>query len=368
MSTRTKHALKGTTTLAAAITPSEIQHRPTCSVSQENVSVLTSYDLLPKYRRAIIVPGSPPVWSPPPLPITIPADKGLYSIDPTRLVFPTCPLEPVFRALEITAPHLKLSDFDVISDRRNLRLLYACAGGSTQAFRIDAETAGGKTLLLSVFTGRRVSYAKGTPACGYGMNFEKAFTKRLECSRGSTHHHRVIDYSLGGLRFMVRFEVDACIASKPMTRRYQKRTVTAPTGLKVYVRGALAKPGSIAELKTGRYEAGSLACSDNMAQLWFSQTPILFSGRYKGQGNFETVERKDVIAIGKMKRWEESHAEKLKKLVRLLEMLREAIMAAGDGKFAIVLEKGKPELKIFALDQERYRFGLPEDILAKWKC
>jgi hypothetical protein len=316
------------------------------------------------------------VWSPSALPITIPADKGVHSIDPVRLIFPQCPLEPLFRALEISKPLLKLSDFDIISDRRNLRALLAYVGGSRESFRIDAEIApGGKTLMFSVWTGKLRSYANGTAACGYGMTFEEKFTKRPACSRGSIRHNRAVGYSFGGLQLMVRFEVDACIGGRRGVWQPRvtdtENTVTAPTGAKVFLRGKLAAPESIVELKTVRCGTAekpgkSATSSQNIAQLWFSRTPILIAGKYQGEGRFVRVEQTDVIASGRMKQWEETNTEKLQKLVKLLGMLKEIMVSAGNGKFALVLEKGSADLKIFALDQSKYQFGLPEDIKEKW--
>jgi hypothetical protein len=315
------------------------------------------------------------VWSPSSLPVTLPADKGLHSIDPVRLVFPECPLEPLFRALEITAPLLKLSDFDIISDRRNLRALLGYCFGSRESFRIDAEIApGGKTLMFSVWTGKRRSYANGTAACGYGMNFEEAFTKRQACSRGSIRHNRAVGYSFGGLQLMVRFEVDACIGGRRGVRQPRvdtEHTVTAPTGAKVFVRGTLAAPESIVEIKTVRCGTAekpgkSATCSKNIAPLWFSRTPILIAGKYEGEGRFVRVEQTDVMANGRMKQWEEANTETLQKLANLLGTLRELMVSAGNEKFAVVLEKGSADLKIFALDQSKYQFGLPADVREKW--
>jgi hypothetical protein len=49
--------LQGTADLVATITPSSIARDPESSVTPQNVAILTSYDLLPKRQKAIIVPG-----------------------------------------------------------------------------------------------------------------------------------------------------------------------------------------------------------------------------------------------------------------------------------------------------------------------
>ncbi|KAI5848345.1 hypothetical protein BZA05DRAFT_455710 [Tricharina praecox] len=60
----------------AVIERESIHHDAGYDVSQQQqAEVLTLYDILPNWRNTIAVPGCPPIWSPPPLPTRIPADK-----------------------------------------------------------------------------------------------------------------------------------------------------------------------------------------------------------------------------------------------------------------------------------------------------
>lgn len=92
-----------------------------------------------------------------------------------------------------------MSDFDLITDRRNLRLLFAFAVGTTQELQIDTEVAG-ETVL-----------ANGTPSAGHGAIFEKRFTEYPQNCPKTIMHNGIITYTLGGLCLLVRFEVDECL-------------------------------------------------------------------------------------------------------------------------------------------------------------
>jgi hypothetical protein len=66
---------------------------------------------------------------------------------------------------------------------------------------------------------------------GYGPGFEKTFTKIPECVKGSLVHRRAVAYTLGGLRMMVRFEVDRVL--KPLHPKHlgARRKRLPPLGI-----------------------------------------------------------------------------------------------------------------------------------------
>jgi hypothetical protein len=144
----------------------------------------------------------------------------------------------MIRAISVTQANLgqnsKLSDegIDIVTDRNNLRKLMRFIGANgpnqdprpnrnrSREFRIDAQLAqNGRTLVLTRYEESTVDSA--TSFKGYGHNFELAVTverpplvavnqSRTVVSRfKTTGYHRIIRYDLLGLRFMVRFEVDA---------------------------------------------------------------------------------------------------------------------------------------------------------------
>ncbi|KAF8534065.1 hypothetical protein BDD12DRAFT_897046 [Trichophaea hybrida] len=360
--------LDGTGAVLADIKYHHIQPDSTRSVTQQNVSHLISYNLLPKNRKTIIVPGSPPTWSPKPLPLHIPADKGVHTMDPVRDIFPTAPLEPLFRALDSSCPTFSPKNIDLITDRRHLRLLLAYAGGSKKEFRIDAEIVGG-TVLFSVWMVFKTCYVDGSSKSGYGRNFEKLFTKAPEEAERSITHNRAVEYSLGGIRILLRYEVDACVSIPGIQSQQQQqqpdRSTTTPTGFRVLSRGSLVASDRIAEIKTTRV-GKNLATSNNIAQLWFSCTPMLLMGYHRGEGTFSELAETNVRATGKLDQWEKSNTQRLQRMVKVLEMILQILRGLKKRKCAIILKKGMEDLQVYELDEGKYTFGLPDDIKAKW--
>jgi hypothetical protein len=375
--------LKGLGGLLGEIPLESIQSKPDTATTPEDLTTLTSYNLLPKQKRTIIVPGeyvqlielsdplthnkilgSPPVWAPATGSKKLKPDAGKYIMDPSRHVFPKCPLEPLLRALVTTQPDFNMKDIDLVTDRRNLRLLLAFVSGQKSAFRIDVEVVR-CTVLFSCWTPNSTRFVMGFE--GYGHEFEKASTRQPSGLGESMTHNRVICYVLGGVKIMVRFEVDACIGSKRDTSRTMSvsNKDQTPTGYTVLTRGHIVEPSRIVEIKTG--PAGkNLAISKNIAQLWFSQTPILCTGQYSSSGVFSEVTQKDLMREGKLAKWEEDNREKLGKLVRVIEMIVEVVRTVPRGKCALILPAGDNVLKIYDVTNQGDK-GIPKDLLAMWK-
>lgn len=177
------------------------------------------------------------------LPFQLELDSGESFSDQNTNRLPLSPFEPMFRAIKVTQKQLgndfKFSDenLDIITDRNNLRKLMRFITshgpnrdprpGSNREFRIDIQLAlNGRTLVLT----RRDDKTVESPRFkSYGRNFEKAATEhvapiltsnssRTVISRlQSTGHHRITRFDLLGLRFLVRYEVDAMIL-KPLAK------------------------------------------------------------------------------------------------------------------------------------------------------
>lgn len=167
-------------------------------------------------------------------------DSGDSFIDQNTARYPQNPLEPMTRAISVTQKALgndfKLADecIDIVTDRNNLRKLMRFIGATGpnrdlrpnyyREFRIDVQLApNNRTLVLTRHDESAVDTS--TRFKGYGHNFERATSiepaplvaannTRTHISRlKSTGYHRIIRYDLLGLRFLVRFEVDAMIST-----------------------------------------------------------------------------------------------------------------------------------------------------------
>ncbi|EIT77064.1 hypothetical protein BDV35DRAFT_193153, partial [Aspergillus flavus] len=327
-----------------------------------DLATLTSYNLLPKQRKTIVVPGSPSIWRPPNTPRKVKADAGKYQMDPNRHVFPKCSLEPLFRALSLTQPNMKLNDIDLVTDRRNLRLLLGFVSAKKNTFRIDVEVVN-NTVLFSCWTPKAVNYVKGFH--GYGHEFEKVSTRQPKAVRNSLTHNRIIRYMFGDVKIIMRYEVDGCTGSDKDIRTAMpiSEVQRTPTGYTVLKCGQLVSPSRIIEIKTGA--AGkNLVISKNTEQLWFSQTPFLCAGHYDEVGNFTSITKKNHLKLGTLQKWENSHQEQLKKLATLLRVIVELAKAAAWKKFALVSSENT--LKVFGLTNQNDK-GLPVDLHSMWE-
>ena len=181
--------------------------------------------------------GNPPTWREPELPLQLDPGPGDPFIDQDTAHYPQNPLEPMITAIGITqkllGKNFKLRDerIDVAADRNSLRKLlrFVRANGPDRdprpahfrEFRIEAQLApNGQTM---VFIPHEGNDAGSSRFRGFGYNFKRATTidpatlvatndARTHVSRlQPTSYHRIIQYDLLGLRFLVRSEVDAMI-------------------------------------------------------------------------------------------------------------------------------------------------------------
>ncbi|KAF8537452.1 hypothetical protein BDD12DRAFT_911482 [Trichophaea hybrida] len=330
-------------------------------ITQLDAVSLTSYDQLPIAGAAkseiIVVPGSPAVWSPPPLPKRLQSD-GVQPLIHEN--FPECPLEPLFRALENTQPDLDLNSYDIITDRRNLQMLLSFVSGTGrwQEFRLDAELVGN-----SVLFSRWIDWETRRHPGGYGTEFEKIFTKTPESVKGSLVHKRVVGYTLGGLRMMVRFKVDAHL--EDAEEGEEEGEVEVIRGNKVVSRGVLAKDEGIVELRTAAMGTKYLTADKTLSQMWLSRTPVLCEG-FHLNGEFKKVVVMKLQEQGKFLRWEEANQDRIGKLVRVIRMLKEMMERAEGERFAVISKKGSDNLEVYRLAPS-YKFRLPKDLHEKWE-
>ena len=205
----------------------------------------------------------------------MPFDHGVRLIDQNGFrmgPFASC-LLPLFRAADVVAEEhtdvsVDWSSVDVVTDRNNLRKLLrwlqnpevpanngAVAGSSDPSkeaglsfvaareaalrdFRIDFQLGGRKTVLLHRWEKRTRELAQ-PPRSGCGLNFEQESTRPAKGCLRSTGHHRIVTYvsiqpacygdrdshvyhtchtqDMGGLKLVVRCEVDACLPQPEAT-------------------------------------------------------------------------------------------------------------------------------------------------------
>ncbi|CAH0028398.1 unnamed protein product [Clonostachys rhizophaga] len=343
----------------------------TTASSITDVNHLSSYNWIEAAEPTIAVPGSPPSWAPPKTPQKVPQDSGFVYIDQNAARHPDSPLEPLFRSLFHANPTFDISSVDVITDRNNIRkLLYfvnpKLNNFCPQPFTIKAEVVG-KTIIFSRDENATYEIIKPGQFRGFGHNFAKWNT----CSESSlsTGHHRIISYSFGGLKFVVRHETDGYVKTlrspdaSPCKTQDETSIFCSPhLGTQaIYVpcrRGEEVPIESTLEIKT-RAMTRRLEISDVAAQLWISQTPMLVRA-YHNRGTFQAPQVEDITA--EIKAWESDHEGDLNKLGGLIQKVVSTAKECA-GSVTIKYDASRDELKI---EKAAATPILPEDLYFYW--
>ena len=354
-----------------------------------NLQHLSSYNWIeaPGATPTIAVPGCPDLWSPPHASFRLKKDSGHVYIAQNAARHPDSPLEPLFRALYVSYPSFDIANFDIVTDRNNLRKLLGVVNSrwcsyKKEDFTIHVEVTKNTAILCRSET-KTEEYIGPNEFRGYGHSFERRCTRRA--LTGSTGHHRIISYSFGDLRFIVRHETDGYVAvgggqSCPSTTNVQAPSLddlsnilksldislessssgktSANSKLEIRKEGRAVPLASTLEIKT-RAAHRPLAFEDVVSQLWISQTPKLVRA-YHTKGVFEIPKVDDVAAD--IEAWEKQNQKDLKVLASLIRKIRNVVKECG-GRAVLEYDANKDSLSF-----RRLRGGhmLPEDVYAMW--
>jgi hypothetical protein len=363
-------------------------------IHPEGLSQVSSYNWIEGPTATIMVPGRfrgnllirrlTRKWASPTLPARIPQDHGLRYVDQNAARCPAYPLEPLFRSVFAVAPTFDPKPFQLVTDRNNLRkLAWVVIGESIDNFRIDIELVG-NTMLFTRWEKASTETVLGFQ--GFGHQFEKHFTSYPEEVKRSTGHHRVIQYTLGTIKMLLRFEVDGYVqgpqttptpsppssdieditsllqsarlgSDVPQVPTYQHQT---ESNVKVLRGGFTVPHESLLEIKT-RAQRRPLRTSEVIYQLWFGQLQHLRIG-YHNRGAFLQVDTKNVLTDGSFRRFEHSNKPALGRLVDLIDTIKESLKDSGVERAVLLYENGKLQLYKRRGDVR----ALPTDLLSKW--
>ncbi|KAK4235396.1 hypothetical protein C8A03DRAFT_46466 [Achaetomium macrosporum] len=318
---------------------------------------LASYNWLERPVATISVPGAPPRWSPPSYAQQLTPDSGMVYIDQNAARNPRSPLEPCFLALYTEHSDFNIGDFDLVTDRNNIRkLLRFVQGSSDDAFQIRVEIAGEKTALFTRVEEKTKETIQGFR--GYGHNFEKAYTRS---DSGSTGHHRIVSYTFGGLKCIIRHEVDGYVddnrdpsdlanelgdAMKKLAISKPDIAIKYPGVVGIEAQGRAVDLSTTLEIKT-RASHRVLDMAEVSPQLWISQTPRLVVG-YHRRGLFDDVQLRDMAR--ELAQWETRNQKHLSMLAGLLNKIINVVKSSGGDRSALVKYDGGSKLKITAVE------------------
>lgn len=347
-----------------------------------DVKHLASYNWVEASTPTIAVPGSPARWAAPQGSRRVNKDSGLVYIAQNAARHPESPLEPLFRSLFIEQPSFDVSSIDIVTDRNNIRKLLSFINPTLtkhgyDPFTIQVEMADQTAIFCRDETATTEVIGPGEFR-GYGHEFEKVYT--IPQVKGSTGHHRIVSYRLGGLNFLVRHETDGYVRDlKHVTKddesaandlanvlgslSLSKETtdtddIPAQSKLTIKREGKVVPRESTLEIKT-RVSHKPLELAEVAPQVWASQTPKLVRA-YHQRGVFSTPEAQDITAG--VKAWEQAHQEDIRKLVALMNRILGLTRSWG-GNSTVRYDLLKDKLVIHKVERKKM---LPEDIYARW--
>ena len=372
-----------------------------------NFQTVASYNWLDEPKPAILVPGKlqkwltksilthscylgiPPIWDPPTMCPTLLPDTGGDYVDQNAHRTPGSPLQALIRAVQTCQPAFDFTEVSIVTDREPLRCLlgYVLAEPATFQFGI---TVIGNTALFTRMEERTRHYSSNHRHFReYRSAFEEQYTKITASAARTTSHHRVMQYELAGQTILLRYAADAYLGDRFMhaesldeyppealVKRHKDKgfqgnllSETLPTNTLVAVTegGRIVPHAATLELNT---EAQNSQALDSIAHktpdFWISQTPNyhLCFHRETQEGTAHSTSF-DCIRLIPMTdlliQWEESNAEKLRGLGRILEQV---IKAAKDlGGSCIVRSDGSQQssLEVSRAEGEQVP-ALPENM------
>ena len=266
---------------------------------------------------------------------------------------------------------------DLFTDRNNLlKLISATAGQKMDDFRIEVEIVG-NTLLFTRTEERPDGIITGNR--GFGHEFEKQFTEHVHFPGSeSTGHYRVIQYSLGGITLVVRFEVDGYMDADYNRQRDRSSDdifdfsverlsdslasthINQGQNLKILHGGYEVRHESIIELKS-RMKHRPLQTNDFIYQLWFGQVPWLIVG-YHVRGKFTHLKQSSYKDEGLFETFEAERKGELIQLIGVIRNIKKGLEGAGKKRGVVIFEDDT--IKLYEMKGNTH--SLPKDLLEKW--
>ncbi|OTB00029.1 hypothetical protein M426DRAFT_324606 [Hypoxylon sp. CI-4A] len=319
-----------------------------------------SYSLVDSSTPKIIIPGEPAVWKPPQLPSQPPSDHGDYLRDYNGARFPENPILPTVQSLFALNEEFDSSSIDIVGCASSLGDILRFVRSIESTFRFDVEMVGNTLFLIRNQRDQVIPDVRG-----YGHSFLDNFTSYQPEVRETKSHQRVVSYSFGGLKCLVRFECDGYFGDKTTdvtsTANEHKtpniKQTTQSHSIATKTSGIIVPQQSVLEIKT-RSQVRPIDMNDHLPRLWVRQIPN-FIAAYHNRGNFEDVQEKAVQQD--LINWEAEHQYELRKFASILHQLIVEVKRAGHLKLELC-RTGLGSLEL------REQAGKPREVLpGDWK-
>ncbi|KAH6681546.1 hypothetical protein B0J14DRAFT_623450 [Halenospora varia] len=330
----------------------------------ERCEYIASYNWLdhPKYPT-ILVPGSPPLWSPSLSTKRLKEDSGEYFRDPNAARYPHFPAEPAFRALLAMHSDFDLSALDIVGCGSTLGNLLRFCGGINRDFRFNVDLVGDTVFFIRKESSPTVLISD---ICGYGHAFPEAHTTWEPDVKGSASHQRIIRYDFGGLKFMVRSESDGYLKQESEKDLIKAQSATQADNSTLFetltVTSKHPTTDGPLEIEMRGRQIPQKAIFDT---LWVNQTPyFMFAEHFRG--SFEPGDIQPMRISDGMAKWESDHEALLKCYQAVIMEIIATTRSSATGKLQIIRKASGP-LEI----QERVAGDnadvLPHDLYSRWR-
>lgn len=327
--------------------------------------------------------GSPAIWSPPAQCRKLQPDEGEVFIDQNAARHSSFPLEPMFRAMYELHPELDLENVDVVICRDTMAKLFDFVTVNSQKFEIDVQIIGENV----VFCRKETEATEFiTEFRGFGFTFPQEYTRWDSAVKGSSSHHRIVEYELSGLKYLLQFESDGYLeenaggVKEPASWRQQDTSNPVDTeallssgdtltigenrpivaqGLVVRKGGTEIDQGAVIDIETRAAHEG-LDMESVLPRLWMSQTTKLIAAYHKS-GRFDDVQVLDVRKD--LERWEQRNSMNLRKLNAIMRRIINIVECTSSMKCCLKRnDSGKLEIWEHDIGHQR---PLPDDLCLK---
>ncbi|WPH02843.1 Hypothetical protein R9X50_00571100 [Acrodontium crateriforme] len=332
---------------------------------------VASYNLMAYPSMEILVPGCPPLWTPPREASQLEPDKGSYYRDENAARFPEHPFHPAIKSMFHQEPCFDTTSVDVFACASTLGNLLRFVSGEHRPFSMVVETVGRSAFFL-----RR----EESPAAlidgiqGYGHAFPEAYTTWEHDVKGSMSSQRIIRYKFGGLDFLLRFEADGYIGSHrpacPVTRDASAvddlikalKVDTAIPMMRVSQAGKVVSQEDLFDLKTRTSKRkNDDIIGQELPRLWARQVSQLVLA-FHTSGKFDEIRIENIRE--RMLEWETNRATELRKCAVLVKDIVAAVKETSDGMMEVrCTEAGILELRAVPANKVK---ALPDELKQLW--
>ncbi|CZT07321.1 hypothetical protein WAI453_013012 [Rhynchosporium graminicola] len=338
---------------------------------------VASYNWINGRDPVIIVPGSPPAWTPLAEDKKLKPDSEDVYRDINAARYPKYPMEPAVRSVLAMSPDFELASLDIVGCGSTIGNLLTFAGSQPRAFRFDVNVVGGTVFLI-----RRgnspTEIIDGLQ--GYGHTFPENYTTWDAEVRNSCSHQRIIQYDFGGLQILIRTETDGYL--KPATPKMSSKasdteanrslenaldeiavSTQSPSNhgkLEIKMGGEVVHQSSIFDIKTrAGYKPYNM--EEILPRLWTNQTSKFLLAYHE----FGLFDKPRVTSVAEdILKWQKANSSLLARFHALLKRIVDVVTDTKHTEFEISWD-GQGPLCITKQIGEG-RTALPSDLVNLW--